>query len=371
MKKTGFWSGIALGVCVLCAIAATIPYSGVNPNQFGTNGNVLSIKSGASLTNIDGNSIIGNITNVGNVLATNLVLIGNAAIPLTNGASSIGQTNANFGVGYIGSNYDALVQVTNSLKLLYPTANRVAIIGADGIVSNSSVIPNALGTVTSVTVTGDGVTSSATPSSAITTTGTLPISPATASSNNFIAGPVSGVAAALTQRAMTNSDVWFNQITAATVNVVSNTTSETSLLDTNNLLGRTQGIQPGEMVAGRIIEFHLYGFSTQTTGLSVEYRARLGGMAGTVVGDTGSVTGVNITSGTTELYGVIQFLNSTTAVGFICAHFPTVGDKPSSTASVTNYFTITNTVQQQLVLTAQSTTTNFSWQTRAAVIKFY
>jgi len=292
-------------------------------------------------------------------------------VPLTNGTASIGQTNTSFGVGYIGSNYANLVQVSNSLKLLYPTANRVAIIGADGIVSNSSVIPNALGTVTSVTVTGDGITSSATPSSAITTTGTLPISPATASSNNFPAGPISGVAATLTQRPLTNSDVWFNQITAATVNVVSNTTAETSMLDTNNLLGRTQGIQPGEMAAGRTVEFHLYGFSTQTTGLNVEYRARIGGLAGTVVADTGAVAGVNITSGTSELYGAIQFLNSTTAVGFICAHFPTVGDKPSSTASVTNYFTITNSPQQQLVLTAQSSTTNFSWQTRSAIIKFY
>lgn len=62
------------------------------------------------------------------------------------------------------------------------------------------------GTVTSVTFTGDGTVLSSTPSSAVTTSGTLTATLNTQTANTFLAGPTSGSAADPTFRAQTSSD---------------------------------------------------------------------------------------------------------------------------------------------------------------------
>jgi len=62
------------------------------------------------------------------------------------------------------------------------------------------------GTVTSVTFTGDGIIDSATPSTAVTTSGTVTATPVTQTANTVLAGPASGSAANPTFRALVNAD---------------------------------------------------------------------------------------------------------------------------------------------------------------------
>lgn len=63
------------------------------------------------------------------------------------------------------------------------------------------------GTVTSVTFTGDGTVLSSTPSSAVTTSGTLAAALINQSANTVLAGPSSGSAAAPTYRAIGTADL--------------------------------------------------------------------------------------------------------------------------------------------------------------------
>jgi len=63
------------------------------------------------------------------------------------------------------------------------------------------------GTVSSVTFTGDGTVLSSTPSSAVTTTGTLTATLNTQAANEVLAGPASGSAAAPTFRALVTADL--------------------------------------------------------------------------------------------------------------------------------------------------------------------
>lgn len=73
------------------------------------------------------------------------------------------------------------------------------------------------GSVTSVTFTGDGVFLSSTPSSAVTTTGTLTAALKTQTAGTFLAGPTSGAAATPTFRALQSPTVQsFTTGTAAT-----------------------------------------------------------------------------------------------------------------------------------------------------------
>lgn len=73
------------------------------------------------------------------------------------------------------------------------------------------------GTVTSVTFTGDGVVDSATPSSAVTSSGTVTAAIINQSANTVLAGPSSGVATAPTFRTLVSADVpTLNQNTTGT-----------------------------------------------------------------------------------------------------------------------------------------------------------
>lgn len=74
-------------------------------------------------------------------------------------------------------------------------------------ITSSQVSGAGTGTVTSVTFTGDGTILSSTPSSAVTTSGTLTAALANASANTVLAGPNSGSAAAPTYRALTQKDL--------------------------------------------------------------------------------------------------------------------------------------------------------------------
>lgn len=63
-----------------------------------------------------------------------------------------------------------------------------------------------VGTVTSVTFTGDGIIDSSTPSTAVTTTGTVTATAITQAANKILAGPISGSAATPTFRALAITD---------------------------------------------------------------------------------------------------------------------------------------------------------------------
>ncbi len=80
------------------------------------------------------------------------------------------------------------------------------------------------GSVSSVTFTGDGVVLSSTPSSAVTTTGTLAAALAAQTENTVLAGPTSGSAAAPTFRAIGMSDL----PTIGTMDVYGNSTGGTA-----------------------------------------------------------------------------------------------------------------------------------------------
>src|ERR1700677_1176597 len=62
------------------------------------------------------------------------------------------------------------------------------------------------GTVTSVTFTGDGILDSATPSTAVPTSGTVTATPITQSANTVLAGPATGSAANPAFRALVAAD---------------------------------------------------------------------------------------------------------------------------------------------------------------------
>jgi hypothetical protein len=77
---------------------------------------------------------------------------------------------------------------------------------AGNIVTNGSG-GGGSGTVTSVTFTGNGVVDSASPSTAVTTSGTIAATILSQTSNTFLAGPTSGSAAAPTFRAINSNDL--------------------------------------------------------------------------------------------------------------------------------------------------------------------
>lgn len=107
---------------------------------------------------------------------------------------------------------------------------------------------NPPGTVTSVTFTGDGTVLSSTPSSAVTTSGTLIATLLTHSANLVFAGPVSGPAAAPTFRALVAADipaVTWNALTAATGDLtLANTTFNTTFNQTSAVNWKWANITP-------------------------------------------------------------------------------------------------------------------------------
>jgi hypothetical protein len=82
--------------------------------------------------------------------------------------------------------------------------------------STNASLPGGTGTVTSVTFTGDGTVLSSTPSSAVTTSGTVTAALATQTKNLFLAGPTSGSAAAPTFRAFNRADFTSPTMSVAT-----------------------------------------------------------------------------------------------------------------------------------------------------------
>jgi hypothetical protein len=140
------------------------------------------------------------------------------------------------------------------------------------------------GTVTSVTFTGDGTVLSSTPSSAVTTTGTLTAALATAAKNTVIAGPASGANAALAARALVAADI----PSGTPVLVYGLTTSVTvdgTAAGTTTLLGSASPRGSQTLAAGvlntlgktLVIDFAGYGSTASSTPGTLYLLFKLGG----------------------------------------------------------------------------------------------
>lgn len=100
-----------------------------------------------------------------------------------------------------GSTNAAITVAQNSPVQIFRTS-RTAFIGLTAVTSTGST-----GTVTSVTFTGDGTVLSSTPSSAVTTSGTVTAALNTQTANTILAGPTTGAAANPTFRALVAADL--------------------------------------------------------------------------------------------------------------------------------------------------------------------
>ena len=145
----------------------------------------------------------------------------------------------------------------------------------------SADLPSGLGTVTSVTFTGDGTVLSATPSSAVTTSGTVAGSLATQTANLVLAGPTSGSAAAPTFRAIGTTDLpstlpnrIYQQITNVTI---ATTSGASSLVNTTGAVGSVSLGTGALNVVGRSLRIRGGGYlSTTATQGTLYFTVKLG-----------------------------------------------------------------------------------------------
>lgn len=109
---------------------------------------------------------------------------------------------------YTPNNHGMVVSGSgNAMTVVAPDSSTTKVWTSGGLSADPSWQPGGSGTVSSVTFTGDGTVLSSTPSSAVTTTGTVTGSLNTHSANTVFAGPSSGSAATPTFRALAVADM--------------------------------------------------------------------------------------------------------------------------------------------------------------------
>lgn len=209
-----FATTIAAGVVTNAMLAGSIANSklanGAVANLSGTNtgdqtnisGNAATVTTNANLTGPVTST--GNATAIANGAITNAMLA-NGAVANLSGTNTGDQTisDATITTTDITTN-NASTTKHGFLKKLDNTATHYM----DGTGAWSTPAGSGgSGTVTSVTYTGDGVVQSSTPTSAVTTTGTLTATLNTQTTKTFLAGPTSGSAATPTFRTIAVADV--------------------------------------------------------------------------------------------------------------------------------------------------------------------
>lgn len=223
------------------------------------NGNVGSFSPAAITVNGKGlitaasNAVTGNLTDVGTdgitigsgtgaVLGTGTTISQHVADTTHNGYLSSTDWNTFNGKQAAGNYITALTGDVTASGPGSAAATLATVNGNVGSFTNANITVNAKGlitaaangssssgTVTSVTFTGDGTVLSNTPSSAVTTTGTLTAALATAAKNTYLGGPLSGAAAVPTYKTFTAPTIqkflstgtttgWLFTVTAATAN---------------------------------------------------------------------------------------------------------------------------------------------------------
>lgn len=111
--------------------------------------------------------------------------------------------------------------------VLAPDASTTKVLTSGGTGADPTWSAAGTGTVTSVTFTGDGVVDSATPSTAVTSSGTVTATIINQAKNTFLAGPTSGSNAAPTFRSFASADM-----TAPTVQTLISNGTQTGWLFT-------------------------------------------------------------------------------------------------------------------------------------------
>ncbi len=172
--------------------------------------------------NILCNNILENYRTTATGAATTTLVIGDAYLQYFTGSTTqtivlpdattlqLGHSyfivNLSSGVVTVNKNGGSLVQSMAANSFMTITVTNIGT--AAGSWNPSYSVNNAGGgTVTSVTYTGDGVLHSSTPSSAVTTTGTLTASLKTQTKNTILSGPTTGSNATPTFRAMVAADI--------------------------------------------------------------------------------------------------------------------------------------------------------------------
>lgn len=205
----GVTTFLAQGTGVLQETAGTPSFT-TTPTLTGTN-----FSGTAASLSIGGSAPAGSLTGAtlaAGVTASSLTSVGTISTGVWNG-TTIAIANGGTGQTTKAAAFDALSPMTTGGDLIYGgasgTGTRLAN-GSSGQVLQSNggtaaptwVTPTGGGTVTSVTFTGDGTVLSSTPSSAVTTTGTVTASLNTQTARTFLSGPQTGAAAAPTFKAL-------------------------------------------------------------------------------------------------------------------------------------------------------------------------
>lgn len=112
--------------------------------------------------------------------------------------------NRSTGVVTVNANGGGLIQAMAANTIATFTVTNIAT--GPGTWDSAYALPAGTGTVSSVTFTGDGTFLSSTPSTAVTTTGTLTAALKTQTKNTFLAGPTTGGVANPTFRALNIAD---------------------------------------------------------------------------------------------------------------------------------------------------------------------
>jgi hypothetical protein len=188
------------------------------------------------------------------------------------------------------------------------------------------------GTVTSVTFTGDGTLFSSTPSSAVTTTGTLTAALANQSANVVLAGPASGSAAAPTFRALVNADLpagvpFLQYEQYSTVTTPSTPTGLNSLTSGASFRGSLTVAAGALNAVGRALEIEFAGYgSTAASPGNGSLNLTIGG---TAVACTNS-TSLNASKTNSHFYGRIRLVVASTGSSGTANIFGMVANAPGA-----------------------------------------
>lgn len=186
-------------------------------------------------------------------------------------------------------------------------------VNAKGLITAAASGSSGTGTVSSVTFTGDGVVLSSTPSSAVTTTGTLTAAIKNQTANTVLAGPNSGIPAAPTFRALTTSDIsltpvgtlLYSNTSVPGGNTVANTTTPTSFSS-----GYT--VPANGLVTGTVLRVKAYGlYSTALIAPTIKADLLFGGAAILTTGVITAVAGVTNAGWWAEGYLIVDTTGAT------------------------------------------------------------
>lgn len=169
------------------------------------------------------------------------------------------------------------------------------------------------GTVTSVTFTGDGTVLSSTPSSAVTTSGTLTATLKTQSANLVFAGPTSGGATTPTFRSLVTADMPAGTGTVTSVSVVSANNFTGTVATSTTTPAITIGANPGLFVSSNASVSNVTGDGTDYTLTLANADLNVGSILNTSTGTfTLPNTAMYILTGSLELAGLTSSHTSLT-----------------------------------------------------------